>query len=172
MGCRIIGSIPSFARSSPGAAHISSHGPSPLLVGNCDLVRKVAVETQKAGGSPMRSLRDALASVTPALRTRLRSQLGILLEAYDCAVESQRDPWEFAVEIENLRAVGSTRADLRWLCGKGYVQHAVETTKSASKRRAFDKRGELVFGKKTCFVLTEAGARLARGLVGDTPFCD
>jgi hypothetical protein len=119
----------------------------------------------------MRSSPDPLA-VPAAMRPRLRCALGILLEAFDYAAESRRDPWDFAVEMGDLRAAGVRTAALRLLVCKGFVQHAVEKTKSGAKQRVFGKFGELRFPDNTCFILTEAGARVARLLLAEVPFYD
>jgi hypothetical protein len=89
-----------------------------------------------------------------------------LLKADGYAREVRRLNWDFAVEIENLRAAGLTNGDLRWLACKGYVEHAVETTPAGSETRRFGAEGELTFGLRSCFVLTEAGAAFVRRLAG------
>src|SRR5262249_40324421 len=42
--------------------------------------------------------------------------------------------------------------------------------KSPSKRRVFGKRSELLFHSRSSFVLTKAGLRAARLLIGEIPF--
>lgn len=120
----------------------------------------------------MRAASDPLASVPAAVRPQVRGALGILLEAFDSAAESRRDPWDFAVEITELRAAGVRTAALRLLVCKELVQHAVEKSRPAAKQRRFGKLGGLQFSARTCFVLTEAGARVARLLMYEVPFYD
>jgi hypothetical protein len=86
-----------------------------------------------------------------------REALALLLEAYHFAQEVNRNVWEFAVEASLLRAFGLTVNDFRWLVCKGYVEHAREVTRLGEMGRQFRANGELVFSKRTCFVLTEAG---------------
>ncbi len=74
---------------------------------------------------------------------------------------AQCNPWEFAVEIENFIVEGLTTSDLRWLAMMGYVEHAVEVTRSHNTARKFQSCRNLAFTKRSCFVLTEAGIRLA-----------
>src|SRR5262245_53039047 len=106
-------------------------------------------------------------SVTPAptAPSRLAScqpGLTLLLEAAETAQELQRDVWDFAVEIHNLRSAGLTSNNLRWLLCKGYADHAIETTRPQAARRTFQAAGNLMLGERSCFVLTPAGAALAR----------
>ena len=89
-----------------------------------------------------------------------------LLKAEAYAREVRRPNWDFAVEIEGLRAAGLTNGDLRWLVCKGYVEHALETTPAKSEARSFGREGGLNFGRRSCFVLTETGAAFARVQTG------
>jgi hypothetical protein len=102
------------------------------------------------------------------LPPQLRGALRLLLQALDHAEKCQRDPWDFAVEIAELRNTGLTIADLRMLFCREYVEHAVETTKLRAKRRLFGKLGGLLFPHNSCFVLTETGTRAARMLQAET----
>ncbi len=119
----------------------------------------------------MRPSPDPLTHISAAMRPRLRCALVILLEAYESAADSKRNPWDFAVEIAELHAAGLRTTDLRWLVGKGYVQHAIEKTKGGDTGRVFGKwgqLGQLRFSDRCGFVLTEAGIRAARLLQGET----
>lgn len=91
----------------------------------------------------------------------LYSALVQLAHADACARGAQCSPWEFAVEIESLIAEGLTTSDLRWLVRMGYVEHAYEVTRARDTARRFQPCRNLAFAKRTCFVLTEAGVRLA-----------
>jgi hypothetical protein len=90
----------------------------------------------------------------------------LLLEAREHARAFHASAWEFAVEIDELRACALTTTDLRWLICHGYVRHAVETTRPERRRRAFRRATNLMFTPRACFVLTEAGTRLARAAAG------
>jgi hypothetical protein len=98
------------------------------------------------------------------LPAELRAGLRILLQAFDHADKCSRDPWDFAVEIADLRSAGLAAADLRMLFCLGYVAHAIDKTKPGAKRRLFRTPGGLVFADKTCFILTPTGADTARAL--------
>lgn len=87
-----------------------------------------------------------------------------LVESYDYARDLGCDPWDFAVELASLRRLGVTNGDCRWLVGKNYLEHAVELTMPGEPVRTFRQGGVLLFGKRTCFMLTEAGEQFARKL--------
>ena len=69
-----------------------------------------------------------------------------------------RSAWVFALEIDSC-AAGLSHTDLRWLIGKGYTEHAVETTRPSGGPRRFRPVRSITpspmrFG---CFILTAAG---------------
>jgi hypothetical protein len=109
-----------------------------------------------------------VAPATVGLPPHLRAALRLLLQALDYAEKCQRDPWDFAVEIAELRNTGLTTADLRLLFCQGYVEHVVERTKLGAKRRRFGKLDGLLFPDNSCFVLTDTGAGAARMLQAET----
>jgi hypothetical protein len=90
--------------------------------------------------------------------------IGHLLRAYDYALEADSDIWDFAVEIDVLRAIGMTASDLRWLVAKELVAHGDEVSVYGERRRTFQPAQGFTFLTSTAFVLTPAGAALARGL--------
>ncbi len=91
----------------------------------------------------------------------------MLLEAYDCAMEASRDVWDFAVEISVLEECGITRSGFRSLVCKGLVHHARESKPVRGQVRSFRPTGNLTFHRRTCFILTESGVQLARGLAAE-----
>jgi hypothetical protein len=95
----------------------------------------------------------------------LREALRLLLNAYACAQDLESDELDFAVEIAKLEAAGLTNTELRWLCGKQYVRHLIETTFPGDAKRTYKEGGQLTFHKKSCFTLTEEGARFARSVL-------
>jgi len=88
--------------------------------------------------------------------------LAHLLRAFDYAADAGGDPWEFAVEIGDLRAAGMTASEFRWLVAKGIVQHGHETSLYGDTHRTFRSCGGLTFLETTSFILTPAGAALVR----------
>lgn len=120
-------------------------------------------EPRAEGGLSARS-GDARGVVEIALPDRVYRALATLVESYDYARDLGCDPWDFAVELPSLRRLGVTNGDCRWLAGKRYLEHAVELTMPGEPVRTFRQGGALLFGKRTCFVLTESGERFARKL--------
>ena len=57
----------------------------------------------------------------------------------------------------SLRAASISDNGLRWLCCKGYIEHAVEVTLAGTNRRSFEPSASLVFSERECFVLTDSG---------------
>ncbi|MCU0873293.1 MAG: hypothetical protein MUE50_13210 [Pirellulaceae bacterium] len=87
-----------------------------------------------------------------------------LLKAHEYATQSRHELWDFAVAIDQLRTVGLTDSDFRWLVCMGFVQHSKEITKLDEDGRRFVPTGNLSFSKRTCFVLTEDGCSFARSV--------
>ena len=106
-----------------------------------------------------------------AVRIDKKHQAGleVLLAAHDYVVGLQRNVWDLAVEIAELRSVGLHTADMRWLVCKGFVDHGHEKRPLNPDRREFRFDCRLVFRKKSCFVLTEAGVALARRVCNQSP---
>ncbi len=86
----------------------------------------------------------------------------LLLEARAYAQAAQRDPWEFAVEVGDLRLAGLTPNHLRWLLHQGYVAQALERTQPEADHREFRPVANLSLAEGACFVLTESGVAYAR----------
>ena len=93
--------------------------------------------------------------------------LGMLLKARDCACDVSHDVWEFAVEIDRFRDTGLSECDLRWLCCKGYVEHAIEVTLPGQAGRNFGPVGCLKFVDGSCFILTDEGALFAGSMAAE-----
>jgi hypothetical protein len=86
--------------------------------------------------------------------------LSPLAQAKTYAEDAGKTPWDFAVEIESLRADGLSLSDLRWMVAKGYAEHAEEISGDGDVTRRFKPRQHLGFSARSCFVLTELGMRL------------
>lgn len=106
-----------------------------------------------------RSILPAPVSHVPA---RIEGALSMLVEAFEYAHDLDASPWEFAIEIAALRELKVTSSDLRWLVGRELVEHGVEVTVGDQAHRSFQHPERLLLSRRTCFVLTEAGAALAR----------
>ncbi len=101
----------------------------------------------------------------------LRTALVQLAEAYAYAKERQGKPWLFAVERERLLALGVSTNLLRWLWQKGYVDPANEVTSPRDRTRKFRPCHNLVRPKRTCFILTDAGALFAARVLKQPAGC-
>ncbi len=97
---------------------------------------------------------------------KLRRAMATLLEAFDYALDTESDRWSFAIPVHTLHELGLNETDLRWFVRKGYVDHAREVTVPGDDGREFRSTGNLTFTRRTCFVLTDAGAAHARFLSG------
>jgi hypothetical protein len=91
---------------------------------------------------------------------RMQRAVVELAEAHDYALDARAEPWQFAVEIESLLALGATLEDLTWLVQGGYAEHAREVTRCGDSSRRFSQPRGLKFTRKTCFLMTPAGLRL------------
>jgi hypothetical protein len=96
------------------------------------------------------------------LAEKLKQGLATLSEAFEYAVDTDSDRWNFAVTIGSLRTLGLNDADLRWLVRKGYVEHGREVTVQGYDGREFRSTGDLTFTSRTCLVLTDVGVASAR----------
>ena len=92
---------------------------------------------------------------------KIQPAIAVLLEASDYACRTTGDPWEFAVEIQQLRKLGLASNDLRYLVRKGLVDHAREMTIVGQDGRKFQQTGDLTFTKRTCFVQTSLRLKVA-----------
>jgi hypothetical protein len=89
----------------------------------------------------------------------------LLLDSAHFAKDAKQISWEFAVEVEDLRACGLSKSSIRWLVFKGYAEHGIETTKRNGKAgRRFRRSANLVFSGPSCMILSEAGVDFARGV--------
>ncbi len=89
--------------------------------------------------------------------------LAKLFRAFQYALDSQSDVWDFAVEIEELTALGASNSEFRWLLAQGYADHAQEITLPGDCRRRFRPLGRNRFPAGSCFVLSECGLETLTG---------
>ena len=60
------------------------------------------------------------------ISAEIHSALAALLDAYDCAKDTESGLWDFAISICRMYKFGLTETDFRWLVRRGYVEHARE----------------------------------------------
>jgi hypothetical protein len=99
---------------------------------------------------------------------KFQRALTLLIEAAEYAEKTTASPWEFAVEISQLRRLGLYENDLRFLVRMRFVDHASEVTRAGNCSREFQPTGDLYFTSRTCFVLTPRGFATATIIV-NTP---
>jgi len=99
----------------------------------------------------------------------VRAALALLAKAHAYSRDVNCNPWEFAVEIARLLALGATACDLRWLVDKGCIHHAREVTVANDTYRRFEPARNLAFSPQTCFIATDAGLWLAGDEWGTVP---
>jgi hypothetical protein len=90
--------------------------------------------------------------------------MGVLQQAMAYSRDVCRDPWDFAVELTSLNALGLSLSDCRWLVCRGLVRHAAEIHNGAGNRREYAPEGDLSFGASSCLILTDLGAAFVEQL--------
>jgi hypothetical protein len=85
--------------------------------------------------------------------------LQLLVEGWQFAELLERDRWEFAVTIEELKAAGCSDNAFRFLIQSRLAENALELV--GRKKRRFKKQKSLCLGLHSCFVLTDSGRRYA-----------
>lgn len=100
--------------------------------------------------------------VTTEFGEQLKQALRKLMRAYKFACDCNRSRWDFAVEITELREIGVSSEELRWLIGKRLVDHAEESSRTGDTKRTFKAAGGFSLADRTCFTLTDIGIELIR----------
>lgn len=91
--------------------------------------------------------------------SRIDAALTLLVKAWHYAASTGQDPWDFAIEIDTLGALGVDHSDLRWMVSRGLIDHAAETAPRGLDTRRFLRTGRFTFTRQTCFILTAQGSR-------------
>lgn len=101
-------------------------------------------------------------SPAPVLSTQQRKALEVLLEAHDAATAVGRERRQFAVQLTALGKEGVSDTALRWLVIRGYAEHLRESTRQRGRKRTMQLASNLRFTERSCFMLTNVGAGVAR----------
>jgi hypothetical protein len=80
------------------------------------------------------------------------------------AEDAEKHPWQFAVDLQSLLKSDCTENGVRWLISKGYLEHAIETTKAKARQRTFSRAKNLHLQPTSCYLLTAQGVAVARQL--------
>jgi hypothetical protein len=106
----------------------------------------------------------------PGGAVKWQSGLSLLLEAAHYAEDCRKPKWHFAVDFADLHTSGLTINDLRWLCAKGYIEHAVEIGPlSSCDHREFLQGKTSTFKRRSCVVLTNLGITFASQICHPSP---
>jgi hypothetical protein len=93
--------------------------------------------------------------------------LSLLLQGCRYAEATGRSIWDYAVEIQDLKNLGLTSNDLRWMVCQDWVEHGGEVSLFGEVARGFEPECPLSFSPRSCFVLKDKGlvqaARLSAG---------
>lgn len=98
---------------------------------------------------------------------RFLPALSLLRQAQACAVDTEASPWDFAVEVCQLKQAGLGDTELRWLIMKRLVEHRLEATVVGQPMRSFPSSGGLKFTAESCFILTAEGMDSLRQTNGE-----
>jgi len=124
-------------------------------------VHRATTETAGPTNSPG-SARKRFQPGTPLTWT-LRKLARALQFSADC----DRSKWDFAVELADLDSLQVSHDELRWMIGKGLVEHAREVSEGNGIGRTFDRPGGFTFSPQSCFVVTSTGLQLANELASE-----
>lgn len=80
-----------------------------------------------------------------------------LSRALKFSMDCDRSRWDFAVQILDLDHDGVSHETLRWMLGKGLIDHAIESGDARGIGRVFESPGAFAFNSRSCFVLTSRG---------------
>jgi hypothetical protein len=97
--------------------------------------------------------------------SRMCEALALMIDAFHYAEDLRVTPWNFSVPIAELRNVGLSDNDLRWLVGTGYFEHVVEVTERGDELRSFRPGLGAMFSERASFLLTERGCAYARAVL-------
>ena len=88
--------------------------------------------TRRFDGKALRDESQSDSHAAPSAPVEMSGRVGeallFLLKAKEYADDVATDLWDFALELRELRSLGLTNSDLRWLVMKGYVDFARELT--------------------------------------------
>jgi hypothetical protein len=140
----------------------NSHQISILLMGRPHVGFSIALEEQVMNRPHGRA--PALFRLPPY--ADVPKALGILLEAFKEAQDTNQPTWEYAAELRNFLNVGVPTFTLRWLMDKGIFEHGYEQARGHSGRRRFRRVNSHVFKENSCFVLkAEAVGKVREALL-------
>ncbi|HEV7225374.1 MAG TPA: hypothetical protein VGN42_21895 [Pirellulales bacterium] len=103
-----------------------------------------------------------MADLPPFVAERLGSSLKTLFAAFDYALDSHLDRWQFGVALTDVLSQGATLLDVRWLVLRGFAEHAKETTVPGDANRSFRRLPPTSLPADMCIALSPLGAETLR----------
>ena len=94
--------------------------------------------------------------------------LALLGEAKSHALAAERDTWEFALDVKELRWFGIKNCTLRSLICRGLIEHAIDVTTLGDTKRCCRTTSHLQFTDQSCFMLTATGESYLDGTLAQT----
>jgi hypothetical protein len=89
--------------------------------------------------------------------------------AWQFSRDCDRSQWDFAVELDVLDQEGVSHETLRWMLGKGLIEHAIESDEHRGIGRTFESPGGFAFKPRSCFVITGNGLNALKDVVPVAP---
>lgn len=96
-------------------------------------------------------------STTPFVDGPLREAVMLLWKARRLADDAGCDSWDFAIELGELRRLGASICEVRWLLARGMAAQAGELPLGTTGRRRFSAPSTWAVRPNSCFVITETG---------------
>jgi hypothetical protein len=119
-----------------------------------------SVHATKQASRQSSSRAESIADQSPLrARPEIVRAYRLLLAAFEYVRDAKVDPWQFAVEMDELRQRGIATADLRWLVTARIAEHRREVTIPGDKERSFRPLAATEFPDATAVTLTEQGAQ-------------
>ncbi len=98
------------------------------------------------------------------LAPRVHGALSLLLGAYHNNEAAGSESWDQALSMSALEQAGVNSSDLRWLIGRGLVEHAVDAPGSQATSHVVRRPNRARFQSGAVFRLTAVGAKFVQQL--------
>jgi hypothetical protein len=95
--------------------------------------------------------------IDPAQDREIAHVFQKLSRAWQYSLDCNRSRWDFAVELLDLNQDGVSHETLRWMIGKGLIEHALEIEDHPGDIRSFESPGGFTLNGRSCFVVTSKG---------------
>ena len=155
---------PQFSRVSEEAISFAPPTSRPPIINklnSVDRIQNVEMTDPEIStfdsGVDSRPIRPAESDVLITGDSKYRTVLQLLIRAMQSAIDHQRDPWDFSIEITELTNLGIGKHLLRVMVCQGVIAHKRETTVTGQNNRSFDPEQDVVLSERSCFVISDMG---------------